>query len=180
MGHALLLEWFKSVRGWWLCCSWRANSEFQVHSVELLSSPGSGLGHLLSRGPCSCSFAQAGQRNLSFDVLQVLWCIRMLFAVGIAHPGCFHMESGRRRCLTVHPSCPAAQMFWMWGGESGLQSPSLGAVSLLLLWFLPCWQLVMVFSLQQHRAASCAKLPLFTLLVLFLSFVLLEWFFFVL
>lgn len=121
MGQALLLEWFNSqCEGVVIVLFLKSQRWVPGAFSGTAQQPrdrGQGLVTFCPAGSCSCSFGQAGQRNLSFHILQVLWSIRMLFAVGIANPGCSHMGSGRTHCLAVSPSCPAAQMFWRWGGE---------------------------------------------------------------
>lgn len=152
MGQALLLEWFNSqCEGVvivlllkskpWIPCAVSGTPQQPTDRAWWL---------FLQWGSCSCSCGQAGQRNLSFDILQVLWCIRMLFAVGIAHPGYFHMQSGRICCLAVQPSCPTAQMFLRRGGE-------LLAITFLGCCFLPVALVSFMLALSDAIFFSTAQ-----------------------
>lgn len=156
MGQALLLEWFNSpCEGVLIVLFLKCEQWVHLWSMELLCSPGAGLGHPLS----STGFVPAAllrQRETFplafFKFWDALECC-LQWELHITWKGEEH--------VVWQCTHPAQLLKCFWGEEVNcLQSLCLGAVSFLLLWFLSCWQLVMVSSLRQHRAPSWAKIPL--------------------
>lgn len=177
MGQVLLLEWFNSQCEGVVVVLFLKSKQWVPRAVSGTAQQprGSAWSPFVQRGLGPAALGQAGHRNLSFDILQVLWCVRMLFAVGTAHPGYFHMESGRTRCLAVHPSCPTAQMFLRWGGEL-LANTFFGGCFLPVA--LVSFMLAVsdgIFSSATQSSILCQTFSAFTLVVSFLSFVLLPW-----